>query len=275
MKLDVESLARLAFAAVLLLAAVAGVGWYLLAASRYTTYQIVTRDPVSGLIADAPVEFHGVDVGKVKSVELIDPHSVRILLSVDDGAPVTKATVATITTRGLAARGFTGYVYVSLEDALTESGRLVVPPGERYPAIPLTPPQSMSLDVAISKMNDNVEFISERVRKVLDDRTVTSLKQSVEQLQRVTKTLADDNDKLNALIVNGERASQQLQPLLETSKDTLKELNTQILPEAHKTLTSLDDLSTGLTGFATKVNRDPSIIVRGAAPPPLGPGERQ
>ncbi len=275
MKLDVENLARLAFAAVLLLAAVAGAGWYLLAASRYTIYQIVTRDPVSGLIADAPVEFHGVDVGKVKSVELIDSHSVRILLSVDDGAPLTKATVATITTRGLAARGFTGYVYVSLEDALTESGRLVAPPGERYPAIPLMPPQSMSLDVAISKMNDNVEFISERVRKVLDDRTVTSLKQSVEQLQRVTKTLADDNDKLNALIVNGERASQQLQPLLETSKDTLKELNTQILPEAHKTLTSLDNLSTGLTGFATKVNRDPSIIVRGAAPPPLGPGERQ
>jgi phospholipid/cholesterol/gamma-HCH transport system substrate-binding protein len=273
MKLGIENKARLAFAAVLLLAAVAGAGWYLLAASRYTTYQIVTRDPVSGLIADAPVEFHGVDVGKVKSVELIDSQSVRILLSVDDGAPVTKATVATITTRGLAARGFTGYVYVSLDDALTDSGRLAAPPGERYPAIPLAPPQSVSLDVAISKMNDNVEFISERVRKVLDDRTVASLKQSVDQLQRVTKTLADDNDKLNALIVNGERASEQLQPLLETSKDTLKELNTQILPQAHKTLTSLDNLSTGLTGFATKVNRDPSIIVRGAAPPPLGPGE--
>jgi phospholipid/cholesterol/gamma-HCH transport system substrate-binding protein len=274
MKLDVENTARLAFAAVLVLTAAVGAGWYLLASSRYTTYQILTRDPVSGLIADAPVEFHGVDVGKVKSVELIDSRSVRILLSVDDGAPVTKATVATITTRGLAARGFTGYVYVSLDDALAESGRLAAPPGERYPTIPLTPPQSVSLDVAIGKMNDNVEFISERVRKVLDDRTVASLKQSVDQLQRVTKTLADDNDKLHALIVNGERASQQLQPLLETSRDTLKELNTQILPEAHKTLTSLDNLSTGLTGFATKVNRDPSIIVRGAAPPPLGPGER-
>jgi len=274
MKLDIENKARLAFAAVLLLAAVAGAGWYLLAGSRYTIYQIVTRDPVSGLIADAPVEFHGVDVGKVKGVELIDSHSVRILLNVEDGAPVTKATVATITTRGLAARGFTGYVYVSLEDVLTESGTLVASPGERYPAIPLMPPQSVALDVAISNMNDNVEFISERLRKVLDDRTVASLKVSVEQLQRVTKTLADHNDKLTALIVNGERASQQLQPLLETSKDTLRELNTQILPEAHKTLTSLDNLSTGLTGFATKINRDPSIIVRGAAPPPLGPGER-
>jgi phospholipid/cholesterol/gamma-HCH transport system substrate-binding protein len=97
----------------------------------------------------------------------------------------------------------------------------------------------------------------------------------VENLQRVTKTLADNNDKMNALIINSERASYRLQPLLESSRDTLKELQTQILPEAHKTLTSLDNLSTLLTGFATKVNKDPSVIVRGATPPRPGPGEGQ
>jgi len=73
MKLDVDNKARLAFTVVLLLGAAAGVCWHFLSVSRYTTYQIRTQESVSGLLVDAPVEYHGVDVGRVKRVELIDP----------------------------------------------------------------------------------------------------------------------------------------------------------------------------------------------------------
>jgi phospholipid/cholesterol/gamma-HCH transport system substrate-binding protein len=275
MKLDADNKARIAFAFVLLLGAAAGIVWYLLSSSRYTTYQIQTHDPVSGLIADAPVEYHGVDVGKVKSVDLVDSRSIRILLSIKNDAPVTAATIATITARGLAARGFTGYVYVSLEDAGTDFRSLVARPGERYPAIPTAPSKSANLDLAISQLNENVQFMTELLKEVLDKNTVASLKQSVASLQRVTKTLADNNAKLNSLIVNGERASQQLRPLLESSRDTVNALQAQILPETHKALTSLERLSTSLGGFATKINRDPSVIVRGVAAPSPGPGEEK
>jgi len=311
MKLDADNKARIAFALVLLLAAAAGTGWYLFSSSRYTTYQILTHDPVSGLIADAPIEYHGVDVGKVKSVELIDSRSIRVLLSIKNGAPVTAATVATITSRGLATRGFTGYVYVSLEDAGTDSRSLIARSGERYPAIPTAPSKSVNLDLAISQVNENVQFMTELLQNVLDKNTVASLKQSVDSLQQVTKMLADNNAKMNSLIINGERASRQLQPLLassqdavntlqtqvlpethraltsldnlstslqpllESSKDTVNALQTQVLPEAHKALTSLDYLSKSLSGFATKVSKDPSVIVRGVAPPLRGPGEEE
>src|SRR5437899_3345749 len=116
MSLSIENKARLAFVVLLLAGAAAGLAWFVVASSRYVTYEVRTQDAVSGLIADAPVEFHGVEVGKVERVELIDPHRVGIVLSVSRQAPVTMATVATITARGLASRGFTGYVYVSLED---------------------------------------------------------------------------------------------------------------------------------------------------------------
>ena len=56
------------------------------------------------------------EVGRVARVELTGPASVRVLLHVRKEAPVTSATVATITSRGLASKGFTGYVYVALED---------------------------------------------------------------------------------------------------------------------------------------------------------------
>src|SRR6266496_2616729 len=122
MRLDADNKARIAFALVLLIGAAAASVWYLASSSGYRTYQIQTYDAVSGLMADAPIEYHGVDVGKVKRVELIDSRSVRILLSIINDAPVTASTVATITARGLATRGFTGYVYVSLEDVGMDHG---------------------------------------------------------------------------------------------------------------------------------------------------------
>jgi phospholipid/cholesterol/gamma-HCH transport system substrate-binding protein len=274
MKLDADGKARLAFAALILLAAVAATAWYVFSSSRQTTYQIITQDAVSGLMADAPAEYHGVEVGKVKNVELIDSRSVRILVSIDRTAPISAATAATITTRGLAARGYTGYVYVSLEDVGSDFRKLVPRPGERYAAIPVAPQRAESLDVTIRQMSDNVQFITDRVHEVLDDQTVGSLRQSVESLRRVTKTLADNSARLNTLIVNGEHASHRLGPLMDSTNDTVKALQTQILPETHKALTSLDDLSTRLSALATKVDRDPSVIVRGAALPPPGPGEK-
>jgi hypothetical protein len=63
-----NTMARLAFVAVLLIAtATAGI-WYFRSVSAYATYQIHTEDPVSGLAIDAPIEFHGVEVGKVKNI---------------------------------------------------------------------------------------------------------------------------------------------------------------------------------------------------------------
>src|SRR5450631_4926326 len=137
------------FVMVLLISIVAAALWYFHSVSQNATYQIYTEDSVSGLIADAPIEFHGVDVGKVKSVKLVNPHSVRILLSIDKAAPITSASVATITARGLATRGFTGYVYISLEDVGIDSRPLATPPGAPYPIIPTAPSKVMTLDTTI------------------------------------------------------------------------------------------------------------------------------
>ena len=275
MKIDADNKARLGFVLVVLIGAIAGGFWYLLLAARYAIYEIETRDVVSGLIADAPVEFHGVDVGKVKRVELTGPHAVSILLSVDKSAPVTTATVATITSRGLATRGFTGYVYISLEDAGTDARRLVASPGRKYPVIAATPSRSVNLDLAISQVNENVQSLTGLLQSALDEKTLAALKKSLESLERITEVLAGNTEKLNSLVVNTERTSRQLKPLVESSSDTVRTLQTQILPEAHKALSNLDNLSSSLSAFAEKINRDPSVLVRGAAPPAPGPGERR
>ncbi len=273
MKISIENRARLAFAVLTLLGAVAGLVWYLQTSAQYATYEIRTHDAVSGLIADAPVEFHGVDVGKVKRIELADAHTVSIVLSVDKQVPVTTATIATITARGLATRGFTGYVYIALEDTDAKGSPLEAAPGSPYPVIRTAPSRSVSLDMAISQVNENVQAVTELLRSVLDKKTVVSLKQAVDNLQQVTQMLNENNKKLRSIIANAEQASDQLHPLLETGNDAVRTLQFQVLPEAYRTLENLDKLSNSLNGLAAKVNREPSILIRGSAPRAPGPGE--
>jgi len=299
---DINTKARLAFVAFLLIGIVAGALWYHFSVDQYATYQIFTEDSVSGLIADAPIEFHGVEVGKVKSIRLVNPHSVSIVLSIDKAAPVTSTSVATITSRGLATRGFTGYVYISLEDVGVDSRPLNTRPGAPYPIIPTAPSKVITLDTTINQVNNNVQVVTELLQSILDKKTIAALKQSADSLQQVTKVLAENTNKLNSIVANTERASHRFEPLLESSHeavralqtqvlpevrkaltnfepllesshDTVRAFETQILPEAHKALINLDDLSTTFTGVATKINRDPSILIRGSTPPLPGPGE--
>lgn len=329
MKTSAEARARRLFAATLLVAAFAAAAWYLLAGTRYRTYEIRTGDPVSGLVAGAPVEFHGVEVGKVHAVDLLQPRLVRVLLDVRRDVPVSSATVATITGRGLAARGFTGYVYVNMEDTGAAGHPLVAAAGSPYPVLASAPSQTVSLDTSISRLNDSVQTVSGMLEAALDPRTVASLKQSLASMEQVTHTLAANNRRMEAIIANAERASGQMQPLLQSSMDSVRtlrtevlpqarsaladidglshamnermgailqnteqastrfgpllqssseavrSLQTQILPEAHRTLTHLDQLSGSMGDTANRIRRNPSLLLRGSAGNAPGPGEAQ
>ena len=317
MTLSITNRARLAFAFAVLLVVVVGALWFYQASGRFKTYQIVTKDSVSGLIAGAPVEFHGVDVGRVTQVELTGPSSVRILLEIEKGAPINSSTVATITARGLATRGFTGYVYILLENIGTDNRPLTAAAGKRYPQIPSLPSRSVNLDTAISQVNQNVQSLTELLRTMLDKDTIVAFKQAVGNLQEVTRTLAENQDRLSTIIANTERASGQLGPLLDTSNDTMQSLqqvshmlagnqerlnaiivNTeqasgrlgpllesssnsvnalqlQVLPEAYRTMATLNRLSNSMNRLTDKIDRNPAVLLRGSAPPPLGPGETE
>ena len=224
MKMDIDMKARLLFIAFLLLLAAGALIWYFFAAARYATYQIYTKDSVSGLLVDAPIEFHGVEVGKVRSVKLIEPQLVGIVLNVQKDAPVSSATVATIISRGVAARGFTGYVYVSLEDGGTVASPLVAQQGEPYPVIPTAPAQVATLDTAVNQVNANVQATTDLVRSLLDKKSITSLRQSIDNLAHVSKSLADNSAKLDSIITSAERASRRIEPLLEASQNAVNSM---------------------------------------------------
>lgn len=288
--------------------AAGALAWWLWAAGTHATYEIRSSEPVSGLIRGAPVEFHGVEVGTVEQVLLAGPRSVRILVAVRKDAPVTSATVATITGRGLAARGFTGYVYVALEEGAAGGQALRALAGQPYPVIASAPTQLVSIDTAVHQMNHDVAAVATLLRSTLDPQTVASLKQSVAGLEQVTRSLAANTARIDAVLANAEKASAQVQPLLQASQATVRTLQLQLLPQAgallqnaerasarveplllssqdavwslqfqvlpgaERAMSRVDRVSSHLDATVLRIGRDPSLLLRRSAAAP-GPGE--
>lgn len=318
MKPSPENAARLLLIGLVVLGMAGLVAWYRYDAARYATYRVLTQDPVSGLIADAPVELHGVDVGRVDRVALIDARTVEIQLRLLKSAPITVGTVATVTSRGLATRGFTGYVYVALEDQGDDTRPLAATAKDSAPSIRSAPSRSVNLDTTINQVREDVQRMGELMRDLLDERTIVSLKratdnmqsvtqtlalnnnrltaiiantervsgamdtrtvrslqQSVANLQAITGTLASNNDRLATIMANAETASGQLNPLLQSGHEAVDSLSKELIPEAYNTLAGLQSISNSLSNTVSKINRDPSVLLRGRAGPLPGPGEAQ
>lgn len=129
------------------------------------TYEITTREAVTGLQAQAPVRFRGVDVGKVAQVgfDPKKPGNVLLRLEIDREAPITRETYAT-----LSYQGVTGLSFIQLEDDGQVTTRLQ-PNDEVPPRIPLRPGLLAKLEERGEKILTQVEEVTVRVNKLLGD----------------------------------------------------------------------------------------------------------
>ena len=89
MQRTIEKRAWLLFVVLLLAASAAAIAWWAGWGRGETTYELRTQDAVSGLIEGSPVEFHGVEIGHVRQVRLLDARTVQVLLRLRREAPVT------------------------------------------------------------------------------------------------------------------------------------------------------------------------------------------
>jgi|SRR5579885_1387895 phospholipid/cholesterol/gamma-HCH transport system substrate-binding protein len=237
---------------------------------QYSNYLIYSQESVSGLSIDAPVEYNGVGVGSVKSIALDhnNPHLVKVLLSINTNTPITKGTVATLTSRGI-----TGVAFIALKDSGNDLRPLVAEPGQTYPVIPTSPSIFMRLDIALRRLSKNLQTISESFHSLLNTENLQSIKGILNNLNNITTTLADNTQKINSILVNTSNASIQLVPLLQSSSSAMKVINTQTLPITYQLLSNLNDTVRTLNEVSNQLKQNPSMLIRGVAPPPPGPGE--
>lgn len=237
-----------------------------------TTYIIYEQESVSGLSIDSPVEYNGVSVGSVTSIDLDDknPQIVKVLISIQTDTPVTQGTIAT-----LKSRGVTGITFVALNDKSNDLTPLTILPGEKYPIIKTGPSLFTRLDTALSSLSTNLEQVTKSIQSVLDTDNQQSIKAILNNLSDVTGTLAENSKRLTEIVTNASKASQQFMPLMQSSMSAMRIIETQTLPATYRMLNNLDNITRALNEVSIELKQNPSILIRGVDHQPTGPGERK
>ena len=237
---------------------------------QYSTYAIYMDESISGLSINATVEYNGVSVGSVKDIQLTkkNPRLVVLLVSISDEAPVTRGTVASISTRGL-----TGLVYIALKDNGNDLRPIVRSPGQEYPVIPTAPSIFVRLDTALTQVSSSLRDVTTSINKLLDPENQKAIKLTLSNLAKFSDTLVANNQKFDTILTNTADASKKFGALLNTSQNTIRLFETQTLPATYQAISNLDNVIKTLSDTALIIKQNPSILIRGGQPQPLGPGE--
>lgn len=266
------------------------------ATGRYQDYVIYLKSGAGSLNRNSQVQYHGVPVGRVSEVSLDpeNPTRARVVLSIRETAPIKEDTRAEVDTRGV-----TGTGYVSLSGGSPGSPPLEAKPGQELPVIPTQVSSVTSLTTAAQHVAENIIAVAKRLNKVLSDKNIKSLSDTLSNIQVVTQRLAARSkdlgealQNLNATLGNTRKVSKQLPALLSQVRNTIAKFNVAagkignaagginqtatrlrlLAPQAHNLLQQLSQTSSSLDALVQELKRQPNTLLFGK-PVPLGPGE--
>jgi phospholipid/cholesterol/gamma-HCH transport system substrate-binding protein len=280
---------------------IAGVLWFSSGGAyrkAYDSYHTYMAESVSGLNLDAPVRYRGVEVGRVRKMALAPANVqlVQLALDIERGTPVKQDTVAVLRVQGL-----TGIAYVELSGGGPESPALEARPGEAYPVIRSGPSLMVRLDSAISALLANANRTSERMNALMDDDNRRVFKQTLAELQVLSRTLAARSAAIDSSLANTARTMANTARLsvdlprlvdrMQASADRfdrmtsdvaqagtgvradLRQASDEILPEVRLLASELREVTGSLRRFSEQLEQNPSMLLYGKAASRPGPGE--
>ena len=218
-----HALAAGAFVLGLVAVLVALVVWLTRDNTVRNTYELSTRDAVSGLQPQAMVRYRGIAVGKVTAIDF-DPKikgNVRVRITVDERVPLTQSSFAT-----LSYQGVTGLAFIAIDDK-GESQVALAPDEADPPRIPLKPSVLAQLQDRGEVILKQVEQVTSRVNTLLDD---TNQKRIADALENIAQAAASANQltkQLDSAVKTGlNPALTALPPLIDRTRDTMGSVKT-------------------------------------------------
>jgi phospholipid/cholesterol/gamma-HCH transport system substrate-binding protein len=218
-----KSHAMVAGAFVLLVSAllVALALWLTRDTTTHNSYEVSSREAVTGLQPQASVRFRGVRVGKVTAIgfDPVNRGNVLISISTNEDAPVSKSTFAT-----LGFQGVTGLAFIQLDDT-GESPQPLATSDEAPARIPMR-------DSLLSRLTDQgtsillqVEETSRRVNQLLgpdNQKVLLGAVQNIGQAADSIQRFSNNADK--AFAFQFDPAKMNLPRLAGDMGDTLQTL---------------------------------------------------
>ncbi|MBV8685956.1 MAG: MCE family protein [Alphaproteobacteria bacterium] len=253
-------------------------------------YDILFNQAVDGLAKGSAVTFSGVPVGQVESINLQPntPEFVRVRITVGNGTPILVGTTATI--KGV---GFTGVSQIQLDPPAKAPGRprvvreIACPeqnPQSRcpygVPIIPTKPGGFAALLNSAPELIENVTKLTERLTELLSDRNQNSIAAILDNVQTISKNLAERSDEIAATMADARiairqagDATERFGRLADTTNDTLGRDVRPLIGDLRRTVrsaqTSMDNLDKllgearpGVQTFSTRTLPEVGQLVR-------------
>lgn len=131
---------------------------------KYSYYTVYMKESVSGLSIDRPVEFNGVEVGKIDDIIINKnkPQLVELRLKIKSKIPITVGTKAKLALRG----ALSGEAFILLEDKGTDKRPLLKKRHEPYPVIPTTPSIIVRLDKTLTQIGEGFHQLNESFSQI-------------------------------------------------------------------------------------------------------------
>ena len=193
-------------------------------------YEMSTSETISGLQPQATVRYRGVAVGKVERIGFDEKvkGNVLIRVSIDEAAPVTRSTFATV-----ASQGVTGLGFIQLDDDGGSSQRLV-PNDDDPPRIPLKQGGIDKLLKQSEVIFNQAEQAATRINQLLSaqneaaiNTAVTQLAEAAGSINRVAKALEPAVAMLPALSRDAQAALRSVKTVTDEVGVTAQRLNEQ------------------------------------------------
>ncbi|WP_250462757.1 MlaD family protein [Caballeronia sp. GAFFF2] len=206
-------------------------------------YDLIARTNVTGLFTDASVRYRGLGVGKVQSIRFDKAHpgQIRIRILVDQNAPMTHSTFAT-----LGFQGVTGIAFVQLDDTGKDPSALPSS-AQNVAEVPMRPGLFEQLQERGDVILKRFERLSEDADKFLSDDVRV-------QLLDTTKSLKNAADGIATL-------TNQVSPATEHLPQTLKQLDRTLA----STNTLIQNLNRPDGPFVTNLNKAGNAADQAAA----------
>lgn len=272
---------------------------------KYDLYLAIEEESVSGLNLNAPVKYNGVEVGKVRVIQLdpANPEHVWLILAIERGTPVKVDTVAVLKTQGL-----TGIAYVELAGGARDAAPLLATSPDQYPIIRTKPSLAARLENVLTDTLAKLDRMSTNIEALLSTENRQAVSSALADIAALARTIAVRKDTLDQGIIsaartfdNSARLTAQLGPVIDrigrsadavekmgnetalASKSAGKTLNSvgadlqrftgETLPELDRLLGELNVLSASMRRLSNQIERNPTGLLFGRSPVPDGPGE--